>query len=389
MEYRPGSKEDFDRLYQATYQRVFRTLVAILGDAAAAEDCAQDAFLKAYRAWPRWRGDSPAEAWIQRISINTALSFMRMRRVREIGELVRRLGRPVDPDPQKQVVDGQVLAEIRRLPAKQAAAVILRHLHGYSNREIAAALGEPESTIATRLMVAKRKLRERLRDSTESESDTSATLSVLSVMNISSGGGSNLDRLLEQQFQKVADRLHEPSPLAGHSAYHAAFVAGGTALSPLSSMSASLATKAAVAGVAATIVVGGAAAGTVATGSPSPTVWGQQVVKAVQGCKTAEAASDATTSGGAPKNVGQCVSTFAKQHGVAQRALHAESNVAHQDQSTGTSGDHPEGEPTPGVGPGAVTNGKPSTVGAGQSGNHGGGRPSGVPGGRPSSKPTK
>jgi RNA polymerase sigma-70 factor (ECF subfamily) len=181
MEYRPGSKADFDRLYQATYQRVFRTLAAMLGDPAGAEDCTQDAFLKAYRAWPRWKGDSPAEAWIHRIAINTALSFMRKRKLREVGELIRRLGRPVERDPQLEAISSEVLAEIRRLPAKQAAAVVLRHLHGYTNREIAASLGEPESTVATRLMVAKRTLRARLEGTAREESDTSAVVSVSSV----------------------------------------------------------------------------------------------------------------------------------------------------------------------------------------------------------------
>jgi RNA polymerase sigma-70 factor, ECF subfamily len=180
MEYRPGSKEDFDRLYQETYQRVFRTLASILGDAAAAEDCAQDAFLKAYRAWPRWKAESPPEAWIHRIAINTALSFIRRRKLREVGELIRRLGQPVERDPEAEAIGGEVLAEIRRLPAKQAASVVLRHLHGYTNREIAAALGEPESTIASRLMVAKRTLRARLRSHVEPQSDTSVQLGVSS-----------------------------------------------------------------------------------------------------------------------------------------------------------------------------------------------------------------
>jgi RNA polymerase sigma-70 factor, ECF subfamily len=184
MDYRPGSKEDFDRLYQETYQRVFRTLATILGAAAAAEDCTQDAYLKAYRAWPGWKADAPPEAWIHRIAINTALSFRRKRKLREVGELVRRLGRPVEADPVDQVLDGAVFREIRLLPQKQAAAVILRHLHGYTNREIAASLGEPESTVATRLMVAKRTLRLRLGDFRTTpapiEPDTSAELSVSS-----------------------------------------------------------------------------------------------------------------------------------------------------------------------------------------------------------------
>src|SRR5579859_3748269 len=135
MRYQPGSRPDFDRLYEETYQRVFRTLASILGDAAAAEDCTQDAFLRAFQAWPRWKGDAPAEAWVHRIAINAALSHIRKRKLRQVGELIRRLGRPVEADPIDAVLGGTVMDEIRRLPPKQAAAIVLRHLHGYSSRE--------------------------------------------------------------------------------------------------------------------------------------------------------------------------------------------------------------------------------------------------------------
>jgi RNA polymerase sigma-70 factor, ECF subfamily len=170
--------EDFDRLYVATYHRIFRTLTSILGDAAAAEDCTQEVFLKAFRAWRTWRRDAPAEAWLHRIAINTAISYKRRQALREAGQLIRRLGRPVDDDPADHVLGGDLLCELRRLPAKQAAAIVLRHLHGYTNREIAAALGVPESTVATRLMMAKRTLRARLGDSAPAISDTSAPLRV-------------------------------------------------------------------------------------------------------------------------------------------------------------------------------------------------------------------
>lgn len=162
MRYRPGNREDFDRLYAATYQRIFRTLLAMLGDRAAAEDCTQDAFLQAFRAWARWKQDAPAEAWLHRIAINAANAHRRRHRLREAGELVRRLGVPEERDPREEVADPSVLEELRRLPAKQAAALVLRHLHGYSNREIGAALGVSESTIATRLADARRTLRARL-----------------------------------------------------------------------------------------------------------------------------------------------------------------------------------------------------------------------------------
>ena len=52
--YRPGSAQDFDRLYRASYPRLVRTLTALLRDGAAAEDCVQEAFVRAFKAWPRW-----------------------------------------------------------------------------------------------------------------------------------------------------------------------------------------------------------------------------------------------------------------------------------------------------------------------------------------------
>jgi len=161
-DYEPGSKEDFDRLYQSTYERIFRSLVALTGSPAAAEDCTQEAFLKAFKDWKHWNRTAPAEAWVYRIAINTALSHRRRERLREVGELVRRLGRPHQPDPTEAEIAPDLLREIRRLPPKQAAAIVLRHLHGYNNREMAAILGIPESTVATRLADAKKTLRARL-----------------------------------------------------------------------------------------------------------------------------------------------------------------------------------------------------------------------------------
>jgi RNA polymerase sigma-70 factor (ECF subfamily) len=161
-DYQPGSKQDFDRLYQATYQRIFRSLVALTGSPAAAEDCTQEPFLKAFKDWKNWNRRAPAEAWVHRIAINTAISHRRRERLREVGELVRRLGRPEEPDPTQPEIGPDLLREIRSLPPKQSAAIVLRHLHGYNNREIAAVLGIPESTVATRLADAKKTLRARL-----------------------------------------------------------------------------------------------------------------------------------------------------------------------------------------------------------------------------------
>ncbi|MDA8394473.1 MAG: RNA polymerase sigma factor [Candidatus Dormibacteraeota bacterium] len=160
--YRPGNAEDFDRLYRVAYPRILATVVGMLRDREAAEDCTQEAFVRAYRAWPRWREVAPAEAWLHRIAINVAVSHRRRERLRQVGELVRRLGQPA-PGPDPTSADGSVLTrELATLPPKQAAVIVLRHLHGYSNREIAVALRVPEQTVASRLAAAKTRLRARL-----------------------------------------------------------------------------------------------------------------------------------------------------------------------------------------------------------------------------------
>ena len=159
-EYRPGSKEDFDRLYRNSYPRVYRTLAAILSDPEAAEDCTQDAFVQAFQAWKRWRPDAPAEAWVHRIAVNRAISYRRSAKLRGLGEIVRRLGRPSSPaDPAEVAASSDVLNALRALPPRLSAAIVLRHYHGYNNREIAAALGVSERTVGTRLRQAGEKLR--------------------------------------------------------------------------------------------------------------------------------------------------------------------------------------------------------------------------------------
>jgi RNA polymerase sigma-70 factor, ECF subfamily len=161
--YRPGNQEDFDRLYRDSYPRLFRTVYGVLGNAAAAEDCVQEAFLKAFQAWASWRPDAPAEAWLHRIAINLAVTHRRKERLREVGELVRRLGRPAPGrDPSLEAERSDLVAALRRLTANQAAAIVLRHYHGYNNRELALALGVSERTIGSRLAKARAALQAQL-----------------------------------------------------------------------------------------------------------------------------------------------------------------------------------------------------------------------------------
>jgi RNA polymerase sigma-70 factor (ECF subfamily) len=147
--------------------------VLILRNPAAAEDAAQEGYLRAFRAWKNWKQEAPAEAWLYRIALNVAFTYRRREQLHQVGELIRRLGRPKDPDP-TAAIQPDLLRELRALPPKQAAALVLRHLHGFTNREIAAAIGIPERTVASRLAAAKSRLRVRLGDRFENEMGTSA-----------------------------------------------------------------------------------------------------------------------------------------------------------------------------------------------------------------------
>jgi RNA polymerase sigma-70 factor, ECF subfamily len=157
--YKPGSEADFERLYRNTYRRILGTLITLVRDIPTAEDCAQETYERAYRSWSSWRPDAPVEAWLHRIAINVAISDRRHQRIRQAGEIVRRLGRPAPgSDPALVAEQSDVFRAIQKLPTKQAAALVLRHYHGYSNREIGAALGIPEQTVASRLAAARKHL---------------------------------------------------------------------------------------------------------------------------------------------------------------------------------------------------------------------------------------
>ncbi len=112
-----------------------------------------------------------------RIALNVAFTHRRRDRLHEIGEVLRRLGRPKEPDP-SELEQTDLIRALRSLPAKQAATIVLRHLHGFTNREIASALNVPDRTVASRLAAAKMRLRSRLGDQARLEMGISTTSTV-------------------------------------------------------------------------------------------------------------------------------------------------------------------------------------------------------------------
>jgi RNA polymerase sigma factor (sigma-70 family) len=87
-----------------------------------------------------------------------------------VGELIKRLGRPSPaPDASTIAERSDLIRELRKLPTKQAAALVMRHYHGYSNREIAAALGVAEQTVSSRMAAARKQLQVTLGDVREAK----------------------------------------------------------------------------------------------------------------------------------------------------------------------------------------------------------------------------
>jgi RNA polymerase sigma factor (sigma-70 family) len=127
----------FQALLDQHSDAVWRALRAMVG-VQAAEDCFQDTFLAALRAYPRLRPDSSPRAWLLTIAHNKAIDHLR-RAARERTPEIDAAG--VDPAPADQAIWQAVAA----LPPHQRAAVALRFIGDLSHREIAAAIGCSEA----------------------------------------------------------------------------------------------------------------------------------------------------------------------------------------------------------------------------------------------------
>jgi RNA polymerase sigma-70 factor (ECF subfamily) len=139
---------DFGAFYEATYQRAYRTTLAIVGEPGLAADAVQDAYLAAYRSRGRFRGEAPAEAWLIRIVANVAISALRRRRLRWVDPL------PIElaglRDEQSQVVDRlSILGALATLAPEQRAAIVLRYYLGYDYATIGRVLDAPAGTVGS------------------------------------------------------------------------------------------------------------------------------------------------------------------------------------------------------------------------------------------------
>lgn len=167
-----GDTEAFGQLVRRHQPRIHRLAVHMLRDSAEAEDVAQETFIRAYRALPRFDGRSEPYTWFYRIAINLSLNRIRSRKASRTTHdtddphlddvLVDRGPRTSDPalSAQRRELYEVLTKGIDQLSDTLRTTLILVCIDGRSHEDVAQILGAPEGTIAWRIHEARRKLKD-------------------------------------------------------------------------------------------------------------------------------------------------------------------------------------------------------------------------------------
>lgn len=131
-------------LFQRLYPQAFRTAVRLLGDAAAAEDCASEAFVRAYAHWDEIHDLPWRDAWVIKVTANLALSALGRKK------LPFRPPLPVEAEDAVATRLAMVVA-LASLSRRQQEAIVLHYLAGLTEAEVSAVMGVAPSTVKTHL----------------------------------------------------------------------------------------------------------------------------------------------------------------------------------------------------------------------------------------------
>jgi RNA polymerase sigma-70 factor (ECF subfamily) len=173
-----GDKGAFDALVLKYQHKVVKLVMRYVRNPAEAEDVAQEAFIKAYRALPQFRGESAFYTWLYRIAINTAKNAVVSRDrspvefdldAQNSDEGYDMQGRLKDSEtPEGLVLTDEIRSTVNSaidaLPEDLRTAIVLRELEGLSYEEIAAAMGCPVGTVRSRIFRAREAIDRRLRE---------------------------------------------------------------------------------------------------------------------------------------------------------------------------------------------------------------------------------
>ena len=171
-----GDKKAFDILVAKYQHKIVKLISRYIRDQAEVLDVAQDAFIKAYRALPKFRGESAFYTWLYRIAINTAKNYLvaQGRRlpdsdlaidVAEQYEGASELRDYATPERLllKDEIERTVFEVIEQLPEDLRTAITLRELEGLSYEEIAEAMGCPIGTVRSRIFRAREAIHNKLK----------------------------------------------------------------------------------------------------------------------------------------------------------------------------------------------------------------------------------
>ena len=163
-----GDKKAFDALVLKYQQRIINVLSRYMRDQSEVQDIAQEAFIKAYRALPNFRGDSAFYTWLYRIAINTAKNYLVAQGRRppkadidaadaEQYEGVSSLKDYATPEHEmmRDEIQKVVFQAIDELPEDLKTAITLRELEGMSYEDIAEAMDCPIGTVRSRIFRAR------------------------------------------------------------------------------------------------------------------------------------------------------------------------------------------------------------------------------------------
>ena len=180
-----GDKRAFELLVEKYQRKLGRLLARFIRDPAEVEDVTQEAFIKAYRALPAFRGDSAFYTWLYRIGINTAKNYLMALGRRaptsteveaedaegfEDAEQLRDINTPESMLLSKEIAT-TVNATIEGLPEELRTAIQLREIEGMSYEDIARIMDCPIGTVRSRIFRAREAIAERLRPLLDTRKD--------------------------------------------------------------------------------------------------------------------------------------------------------------------------------------------------------------------------
>ncbi|MDP2241649.1 MAG: RNA polymerase sigma factor RpoE [Burkholderiales bacterium] len=172
-----GDKQAFGLLVSKYQRKLGRLLSRFIRDPTEVEDVTQEAFIKAYRALPTFRGDSAFYTWLYRIGINTAKNYLvalgrraptttsmdnESAESMDEGDQLRDLNTPENQLMSKQVAE-TVNQSLGQLPEELRTAITLREIEGLSYEDIANIMNCPIGTVRSRIFRAREAIAEKLR----------------------------------------------------------------------------------------------------------------------------------------------------------------------------------------------------------------------------------